>query len=418
MHGTAGTRRGARTAGIVYPPTYPRKDGTPMYSFLPVLDDGVVKHGVYLDTPASSINRMEIELAKQIHNNDPVLSKINRIALHVGADRVLYDFEIPNRLVDAVVKTAKLPDGTSIMTSKEYLAAVRSTLADLRPLTCLSPATAAFGGWDSTRVGGMAQKAMAEAAIIGILADQDRDPGMDFCGGLRIDPVSGHNGYDLTDEVAKKLVADWVDPTAGVKGILAGKSKAKGKTADTADTASGGEGKGSGGSSDTRAANLVLGPLPYAQRAGVVCSKIFRENVIELAYARTMKFGGTPEQDAHACALLVAMVLVGDALARRDGLSLRAGCHLRATDAGTMTLNHNGGRVEEFAPLTVEQATAVLKTLLDSSKQTQLTWDGTQFDADVSSVLLSALKEEQRVRGMETGGRPDRVVLSRAVRRA
>ena len=393
--------KGGSTAGVVHPPTYPRRDRdrTPMYPFLPVLDedDRTVKHGVYLDTPASSINRMEIELAKQIHGNNPVLSKINRIALRVGTNRVLYDLEVPNRLVDAIVKTAKLPNGASIMSSQDYLDAIRSTLADLRPLANFSPDTAAFGGWDSTRIGGLAQKSLAEASIIGILADQNRDPGMDFYGGLRIDPVSGPNSYNLTDEVARQLVLDWVNPTANVQAIVDGKGKGKSAdTADTTDTASGGEDKGSGESSETRASNLVLGPLPYAKkRSGVVCSKIFRENVIKLTYARTMGFGGTVEQNACARALLVAMVLVGDALARRDGLSLRAGCHLRATDVGTMTLNHNGGKVYEFVPLTVEQATAILKTLLDSPRQTQLTWAGTQFDADVSPVLLSAIKAKQ-----------------------
>jgi CRISPR-associated protein Csb1 len=117
------------------------------------------------------------------------------------------------------------------------------------------------------------------------------------------------------------------------------------------------------------ASRLGFGGVPptLSALAGVNCSRIIRTHVLSFAALRQMRFGSTLEGDIASRSLLAAWALAGLARSDRE-LYLRANCDLREAAPTEVEMDARGGQVRALAPLTVDEADAVLRQAIDAAR--------------------------------------------------
>lgn len=131
------------------------------------------------------------------------------------------------------------------------------------------------------------------------------------------------------------------------------------------------------GKGTVSAAALGLGSIPPSLNSlGLVsCRRILRHHVLSFSALRQLRFGLGVEGDAVARALLAAYALNGLTRSYAE-LHYRANCDVVEAGPPTMVLDRRFGKSEQFDPLTVEAADALLEAALDAATSVGIRWEG------------------------------------------
>jgi CRISPR-associated protein Csb1 len=316
---------------------------------------------VVIDQKQSQLNRIEAAVVQAIDDKHPVLSRVPRLQVTYGGGKdVYFDLSLPHRAFDGHIRAGSV-DGKPVTAHPAYRALRDSAPANARVMLEMAPTGLVFGAWDSTRVTRQARfRSALVGEIIGVLADQESDPGLPVRGGARVDPVGMR--VQLTADQLRSLLEDQ-------------KSELSPKLIDKVEkVAKQDQGKG--------ASMLGLGGVPPTlNNLGVVsCRRIIRTHVLSFAALRQLRFGAEAAGDAACRALLSAYALAG--LARSDAeLCLRANCDLLEAAPAVVELDARGGKRIELEPLTVEQSDELLaEALQDASQRAGVSWEGQIFE--------------------------------------
>lgn len=356
-----------------------------VFAFEPRFVDGEQVEVVIVDSKQSVLNRIEAELTRAIVDEDPVISRVPRIAVtYPGADghEVTYtDLELPHRAFDGHIRAGK-HDGQPVTQTDAYRAARNATPANARALLELSPGSLVFGSWDATRKAHQGRwRSVLVGEIIGVVPEELAVPAaangrITKKGGARVDPVAMQINVD--GKVLSNLAETQRDELSQKTFDNIKKQTAKLKDGDK-----------------VSASSLGFGGIPptLSALAGVPCSRIIRSYVLSFAALRQMRFGAGTEGDAACRALLAAWALAG--MARSDGeLYLRANCDLRESGPTVVELDQRGGQKLELRPLTVEEADAVLAQAIENAQNlAQVSWNGQIFDVVGESAVLAGAAE-------------------------
>lgn len=335
--------------------------------------DGEPTQVALLDSKQSQLNRGEDAITQDIHAGHPVMSRIPRIEVGYGDGRVLTDLDLPHRFADGHVRAGEI-DGVPATQHESYRAVRNSSPADASALLNTAPSALVFGGWDSTRRSNQLRlRSALVGEIIGVLADQSL-PGtqqQSRRGGARVDSLA--MSVQLAPADLGKLV-DTQEEELSPK--LVQKLRDEIKKAKKGTTLSG--------------SNLGLGGIPPALESlgGVSCSRIIRSWVLSFATLRQLRFGGGPEADVAARALLAAFALATVARSERE-LYLRANCDLVETAAPVVTLDQRHGNQRQLDPLTVEAADALLTEAMEEAERLGVAqWHGQVLRVTGNPIVL------------------------------
>lgn len=352
----------------------------PSYAYESRYLDGEAVRAVVIDSKQSQLNRAEASLAQAIRDGVDPLIRMPRVQvtyLRDGVEEVYWDLTLPHRAYDGHIRAGTI-DGLPATDHPAYRAARNSTPEDGRALLELSPITLVFGGWDATRKSRQGRwRSALVGEIVGVLADQTLDPRQTpMRGGARVDPVAMQVQLGKSAMIAiADAQRDELSP------------KLYKKIVDAASKAS------SGTAAATSASTLGLGGIPptLEQLAGVSCTQIARTTVLSLATLRQLRFGAGPSGDAACRALLAALALNGLTRANSE-LYLRANCDLVEVGPTRVTLDRRGGRADELAPISIEQADALLADAIGAAaEQAGIDWHGQILEVVGNpAIILSA----------------------------
>lgn len=339
--------------------------------------DGQAQQVVGIDSKQSQLNRVEAALSQAIDDQTQPIAKLPRIEVTYGSDRYR-DIDLPHRCFDGHIRAGSI-NGAPTTADKIYRSIRNATPKDSSAIFANSPAVLVFGGWDSTRKSNQVRlRSALVGEIIGVLADQDVPPeeNIGLRGGARVDPVgmslsvSGAHIRELAAAQSQELSAK------NLKQIEEDIKRAKKELVSTS--------------------RLGLGGVPPTLETigGVSCKRITRSWVLSFATLRQIRFGSTPEGDAACRALLAALALDGVARADQE-LYLRANCDLVETAEPTVKLDKRYGKVEELAPLTVENLDQIVaKGIAEVSRLAGIEWDGQVLEVLGDSSILAAANDD------------------------
>lgn len=304
-----------------------------------------------IDSKQSQSNRAEEGLlAARIDGG--AATRIPVIEVHYEDREPLTDLALPHRAFDAHVRFAT-QDGGPVVGQGWYRGVRDATHADLAPMFLTSPATLAFGGWDSTRkTGQLRLRGLLVSELFAVVAEgEDR---LSRRSGARLDPL-GQDFHVTPDELADLLAKqrDHLSPK------LVEKLE---KQIDTARKK---------GTPTLSAAKLNLGGIPPATDTpfGVSVPEVRRARTFSLAGLRRLRFGGTTDEDVAARTALLAMLLLGVAYGDADP-DLRAYCDVSAPRATTL-LDYEAVDLD----LSIDSCEAFLSASIDGLPD-RLAWTG------------------------------------------
>lgn len=337
---------------------------------------------VVIDAQQSVSNRDEDAVVSSRRDAGTVegelLRRVPTIQVTYG-DQKWSDLTLPHRFVDGHIRASHL-NGQPVTQSNEYRQLRDSTKLNARPLLEAAPTSLVWGAWDATRKSAQARfQTCLTGEIVGILADQDRDPSssVNKRAAGRVDPVAASVKPD------RKTVESLVENQAGE---LSDKLKDK----ILAEAAK----KGAAGSSMS---TLGLGHIPPSLEGlgGVACRSILRRRVLSFSALRQLRFGGSSEADIACRALLAAYGLLAMALSDRE-LYLRANCDLVEVSEPTVSLDLRYGREQALAPITSTVAADVFKDALEhAEKAAGLHWTGQVLDLEGDASILGAASADE-----------------------
>lgn len=359
---TAHLERGG-AATLNHPATYPVADGAIVaparyagrsgseFVFETRFTDGDFRRTVLIDAKQSQSNRAEEGLVGARRLGDPA-ARIPVISVEYEGREPLLDLELPHRAFDGHVRFAT-QEGTPVTDQTWYRALRDASAADLAPVFVTSPATLAFGGWDSSRkVGQLRLRGLFVSELFGVVAEGEER--LSRRSGARLDPL-GQDFHVTPDEfeallerqrehLSEKLVAKLEKEVEG----------ARKKKAET-----------------LSAAALNLGGVPPGTETphGVSVPEVRRARTISLAGLRRLRFGGTATEDVAARAALLSMLLLGAAQADADP-ELRAYCDVAAPEARTLL-----DKTEVYLDLTIDACAGFLADAIAGLPQ-RLAWTG------------------------------------------
>ncbi|MGB3886769.1 type I-G CRISPR-associated RAMP protein Csb1/Cas7g [Gordonia sp. (in: high G+C Gram-positive bacteria)] len=341
------------------------------YAFETRFVDGAPQSAVMVDTKQSQINRAEKEIEWAVADGIEPLSLTPRIAVTYGDLTREYDFTLPHRLYDGHIRAGSV-DGQPVTQNSIYRAARDATTANVRPILELAPTALVFGGWDSTRKARQGRyRSALTGEIIGVLADQGPDgKNIPSRGGARVDPIAasvrltGAQLRELLDEQRDELSPKLIEKIEGeIKGSKSGR---------------------------TSASTLGLGAIPpsLSGLGLVACRRIIRSHVLSFSALRQLRFDAGPAGDAACRALLAAYALAG--LARADeSLEIRANCNLREAGPTAVLLDARHGESQELAPLSVDEADALLTAAIDNARTLAgIRWEGQTFEVVGNDTIV------------------------------
>lgn len=297
---------------VVAPARYAGRNGSE-FVFETRYVDGEFRRTALIDSKQSQANRAEAGLVEARRDGSAAAS-IPVIEVRYEGREPLTDLELPHRAFDAHIRCAE-QDGTPVVKQDWYRKLRDATAVDLSPVFTTSPATLAFGGWDSTRTSGQLRlRGLLVSELFGVIAD---DQPLSRRSGARLDPL----GQEINlppDELERLLEhqAEHLSPKL-VEKIKKEAAAARKKNA-----------------SAISASSLNLGGVPPSTEApfGVSVPEVRRARTISLAGLRRLRFGGSADEDVAARGALLAMLLLGAAYADADP-EIRAYCDLSAPAA-------------------------------------------------------------------------------------
>lgn len=322
-------------------------------------DEGVARDVVLIDSKQSQLNRAEEGLRNAILDGHEVLSRLPRMVVSylIGGRTVEYsDLDLPHRGFDGHFRAGTV-DGLPVTQHDSYRRVRDAHPGDALALLETSPVSLVFGSWDSSRA---ARQGRWRSILVGEIIGFCEKPGEPALkGGARIDPLGMR--IELTGSALKELAdrqrAELSKATYGK--VVKSAAEAKG---------------------DKRAKGSPVGlggiPPTLEALAGVACRRIVRSHVLSLAALRQIRFGKGAAGDAACRALLAALALNG--LARSDAeLVLRANCDLVEAGPTRVTLHQRAGESQEFGPLGIAEADALLAAVLAHAEQEAgIAWNG------------------------------------------
>jgi CRISPR-associated protein Csb1 len=181
-----------------------------------------------------------------------------------------------------------------------------------------SPATLAFGGWDSSRkTGQLRLRGLLVSELFGVVADVDP---VSRRSGARLDPLG--QDFHVTPDELDALVdrqREHLSPKL-VEQVEKDADAARKKKAET-----------------LSASKLNLGGIPPGTETphGVSVPAVHRARTLSLAGLRRLRFGGSEEDDVAGRGALLGLLLLGNAYADADP-DLRAYCDVAAPRAQVM----------------------------------------------------------------------------------
>ncbi|OYO00502.1 type I-U CRISPR-associated protein Cas7 [Enemella evansiae] len=360
----------------IAPARFATRSGGSTYAFEDRWIDGERMRCVLVDSKPSQLNRAEEAIVEAIKDGDETLSAMPRIEVTYAADDdapdlVLSDLELPHRWNDAHIRAGTV-EGKSVVTLPAYIAARNATPADVSALMELAPTGLFFGSWDSSRKSRQGRyPSVLTGEMVAVLADQSGGNSVAKHSGARIDPVAA--SAQLPGKVIKDLAR-------GQQDEISPKLQQKVERLKDGDTAS--------------ASMLGLGSVPPGvdDIAGVATRRIIRSHVLSFAGVRRLRFGGTPEANAAARALLVAVALRG-LVSTYEDTYLRANCHLVESEEPRAELRLRFGETLPVSGFTVEAMDAVLAEALASARANGVHWDGQVLSVDGDPAVLSGAVE-------------------------
>ena len=329
------------------------------YAFETRYIDGEAATVTIVDGKASSINRLEEAFSLAFREGNELLARTPHIALQYP-DRSWFDFELPHRFADGHIRAGTI-DGTPTTDHAAYRALRDSSPANARPLLEASPFSLVLGSWDSTRKSNQVRyRSALVGEIIGVLADQGpNNTEIAARGAARFDSASPSVQLSATDmQALLDAQADELSPKNidEIKKLIAAAKK----------------------SGVISASKLGLGSIPPSLNGlgMVACKKIIRSHVLSFSALRQIRFGAQGDGDAACRALLAALGLA--ALARSNSeLVLRANCDLVEKAEPTLVLDARYGRVEEFGPLSIDDADDLLASAIaHAESEAGIRWEG------------------------------------------
>lgn len=297
---------------VVAPARYAGRNGSE-FVFETRYIDGEFRRTALIDSKQSQSNRAEEGLLTARRSGAPAADVPVIEVAYEGRD-VLSDLALPHRAFDAHIRFAS-QEGTPVVTRPWYRALRDATHADLSPVFLTSPATLAFGGWDSSRRSGQLRlRGLFVSELFGVIADGDP---LSRRSGARLDPL-GQDFHVTSDELEQLLERqrDHLSPTL-VEQITKDAQAARKKKAET-----------------LSASKLNLGGIPPGTDTphGVAVPAVHRARTLSLAGLRRLRFGGSEDEDVGARGALLALLLLGAAYADADP-ELRAYCDVAAPRA-------------------------------------------------------------------------------------
>lgn len=273
------------------------------------LADAGFRRTTLIDSKGSQSNRSEEGLLAARRDGAPgSLVPVIEVAY---PSTVLFDLSLPHRALDSHVRAGSY-DGAPIVNAPWYRALRDATAADLSPVFVTSPATLAFGGWDSTRARGQLRlRSLYVSELYGVIAEHE-DP-VSRRSGARIDPL-GQDFHVTPDEYERLLDGQREHMSAKTvsareKEIADARKKEISMSAST----------------------LGLGGVPPGMETpfGVSVPEVRRARTYSLAGLRRLRFGASDEEDVCARTALLAMLLLGAAYGDADP-EIRAYCDVAA----------------------------------------------------------------------------------------
>jgi len=317
---------------------------------------------VLIDSKGSQSNRSEDGLLTA-RRESAAAAAVPTIAVSYPS-RTLLDLELPHRAFDAHIR-ASSQDGTPVVQQDWYRALRDATAAELSPLFTTSPATLAFGGWDSSRKRGQLRlRSLFVSELFGVVAEGE-------------DPLSNRSGARLDP-----LGQDFHIPPDEYEALLEGqRDEMSPKTVATLEREIA-RARKQGEDATLSASRLGLGGVPPGTETpyGVSVPEVRRARTYSLAGLRRLRFGGTPEEDVLARSALLALLLLGAAYADADP-EIRAYCDV-AAPRGEVLLD--GEPVE--LDLSIEACTAHLADTI-AALPGRLAWSGQTIELDGAPAL-------------------------------
>jgi CRISPR-associated protein Csb1 len=325
---------GVAAGAVVAPARYAGRNGSE-FVFETRFVDGEFRRTTLIDSKQSQSNRAEEGLLAA-RRDGCAATQIPVIEVAYEGREPLYDLSLPHRAFDAHVRFAS-QDGSPVVRQQWYRELRDATHADLTPVFMASPATLAFGGWDSSRRSRQLRlRGLLVSELFGVVAGVE-DP-LSRRSGARLDPL-GQDVYVTPDEMwalldrQRELLS-----TRLVKKIESQVETARKK-----------------GTEALSAAELNLGGIPPQTEApfGVSVPEVRRSRTFSLAGLRRLRFGGSSEDDVAARGALLAMLLLGVAYADADP-EIRAYCDVAAPraqvalDGETVDLDLSIAACEDF----------------------------------------------------------------------
>lgn len=319
--------------------------------------DGDFRDTVLVDSKGSQSNRSEDGLLAARRSGAPA-ALIPTIAVRYPS-RTLSDLELPHRAFDAHVRAGS-QEGTPIVERDWYRALRDATAADLSPLFCASPATLAFGGWDSSRKRAQLRlRGLFVSELFGVVSERsDRQARRS---GARLDPLG--QDFHVTPDEFEMLLGRQRDHMSDKTVAKLAKKLAADRKKD--------------GDAPVSASALGLGGVPPGTDAayGVSVPAVRRARTYSLAGLRRLRFGGSAQEDVAARNALLALLLLGAAYADADP-DIRAYCDVSAP-RDEVLLDDQPVELD----LSIDSCTAYLSAAIERLPD-RLSWTGQTIDLD------------------------------------
>jgi len=334
---------------VVAPARFAGQSGSEFLFEARFVDDSF-RQTVLIDSKGSQSNRSEEGLLTARRESDAAAA-VPVIAVRYPS-RTLLDLELPHRAFDAHIRASSQESGP-VVQQPWYRALRDATAADLSPLFTVSPATLAFGGWDSSRKRGQLRlRSLFVSELFGVVAEERR---LSKRSGARLDPLG--QDFHVTPDDFEALLA-------GQQEEMSTKTIAR-LEREISRTRKQGE------DATLSAAALGLGGVPPGTETphGVSVPEVRRARTYSLAGLRRLRFGGTREEDVLARSALLALLLLGAAYADADP-EIRAYCDVSAP-RGEVRLDDESVKLD----LSIDACTAYLAEAITALPE-RLAWTG------------------------------------------
>lgn len=349
VHGLSITRELQPLGGrgdAVSPPTFAQAQGDekgPRYVWSERRAGDETVKTCLLDSSASQANRIEESLLDLVRSRKLTLPLHRMDVPNIG---VLTDLELPHRIYDAAIGTAKLPDGSPWRRSEVARQVRSASRKDASALLEHAPLILVLGGWDShSGTAANAWQGRHEKAVWSKIVAIDAFK-MNRPGG-RLDPMGlpSSEKVDLGDG-SKKLV------------------------------------------------DQGLGVVPPAMdkfpRLSITMRHAEQRSVISFGVLRKIGFGGD-EKDSIARTYLAALGILGLAALHRNGGHLRSECDLVCQRTDGWRIRRDDSPDENLSGITVERTLEVAQEVLDRFPSSGLAFRREPINLTVHDAIVAAM---------------------------